>query len=208
MYFFMEEWFMLWQQFLKSIIPQQTNTPLTVYTANTKTQGACVGIWVHLTKQAPLCPPPPPCLFPRHTTLRFALISRYSLAAIVPLCCELIHVPLTMLSPHFNTLTVLQAKTVLGLLVDCLLKNPGPLTSCDVSVMAKLYRLLLLIKMATGDHTHWCFYRTVYIQTACRQQWTAWDESWCSDLMTVAMAPRWEKRRGVSIYTELGKAGK
>lgn len=47
---------------------------------------------------------------PQRRTLWFSLSSWYTLRAIVPFCCELIHVPLTMLSAHFNTPTVLGAK--------------------------------------------------------------------------------------------------
>lgn len=56
------------------------------------------------TVQAPLCPLPPLSLsLPQCWTLWCALISRYALRTIVPFCCELIHLPLTTLSSHFNT---------------------------------------------------------------------------------------------------------
>lgn len=41
--------------------------------------------------------------FPQHTALWCALISCYTLGAIVPSCCKLIYVPLTLFSARFNT---------------------------------------------------------------------------------------------------------
>ena len=54
--------------------------------------------------------------FPQYTTLWWALISCYTLGAIVPFCCKLIHVPLTLFSAHFNTRTELET----GFLGTCL----------------------------------------------------------------------------------------
>lgn len=52
-------------------------------------------------------------------TLWCALISCYTFRTIVPVCCELIHVPLTGLSSHFNTpnSTEMWKKTVLSPLI-------------------------------------------------------------------------------------------
>lgn len=44
-----------------------------------------------------------PACFPQYTTLWCALISCYTLGAIVLSCCKLIYVPLTMFSARFNT---------------------------------------------------------------------------------------------------------
>lgn len=113
--------FLFWNILISSSLPWkpfccQSSRAVVAFSTTTdtshtehKTAGACVGIWVcvcvcvsvqyrHLCVLRPLS-----ASLSQYRTLWCALISWYTLRTIVPFCCELIHVPLTMLSSHFNT---------------------------------------------------------------------------------------------------------